>query len=217
MGNTFGAHLFKRRSVGEREEVTIKLFKMDGTPLNVGEAPDPVDPPDLSTAVLAAWQGAFDTNLDYAAGSLVRHAGATYLATRAALHTAPDPGASDVMARFPFYQNGDKNAYVLPRDVEVVIADLENGGGYEFPASRWFQIVGEPGEALTFSAVGGGTGNRLGVTRHDTLNGPYPLPKTIIVPVDGEFVVEVPGAVTTFKYVGPLGPQPAGNPWTLFA
>lgn len=42
MGNTFGAHIFKRRQVGEREEVRIKLFKPDGTPLDL-DAP-PVDP-----------------------------------------------------------------------------------------------------------------------------------------------------------------------------
>lgn len=42
MGNTYGAHIFKRAKVGEREEVTIKLFMPDGTPLELGgEPPDP--------------------------------------------------------------------------------------------------------------------------------------------------------------------------------
>lgn len=44
MGNTYGAHIFKRASVGEREEVTIKLFKPDGTPLDLEGGTGPDDP-----------------------------------------------------------------------------------------------------------------------------------------------------------------------------
>lgn len=36
MSNTYGAHIFKRRQVGEREEVKIKLFNPDGSPLILG-------------------------------------------------------------------------------------------------------------------------------------------------------------------------------------
>ena len=35
MGNTMHAHLFKRRQLGEREEVVIKLFYPDGTPCDM--------------------------------------------------------------------------------------------------------------------------------------------------------------------------------------
>lgn len=35
MANTYGAHIFKQRSVGEREEVKIKLFGADGEPLDL--------------------------------------------------------------------------------------------------------------------------------------------------------------------------------------
>ena len=33
MSNTYGAHIFKQASVGEREEVKIKLFMPDGSPI----------------------------------------------------------------------------------------------------------------------------------------------------------------------------------------
>jgi hypothetical protein len=36
MGNMFNAHIFRRRSVGEREEVRLKLFNLDGTPFEGG-------------------------------------------------------------------------------------------------------------------------------------------------------------------------------------
>ena len=35
MPNSFDAHIFKRRNVGEREEVRLKLFKLDGTPVDM--------------------------------------------------------------------------------------------------------------------------------------------------------------------------------------
>jgi hypothetical protein len=42
MGNLFKAHIFRDRKVGNREEVTLKLFNKDGTPLDLNggsEAP----------------------------------------------------------------------------------------------------------------------------------------------------------------------------------
>lgn len=38
MGNLFNAHIFKRRSVGEREEVQLKVFDADGNPVDLSAA-----------------------------------------------------------------------------------------------------------------------------------------------------------------------------------
>lgn len=215
MANTFGAHIFKRRQVGEREEITIKLFKPDGSPLNVGEAPD------LSVAVLAAWKGTYDDTQDYPAGSLVRLGSATYLALLDAPHTALGPGETVEITRFAFYKNGDRNAYVLPRDVEVNIVDLEGSSGYNFAGqSKWFRIVGTPGESLTFVTTGD-SDNAMAFYDHGDVaieNNPFPSPKTVVVPADGSFNMEVDDDALTFRYYGPTGPQPVPNsPWVLFA
>lgn len=45
MSNTFFAHIFKRRSVGERQEVIIKLFNKDHTPFDVTAGGGVVGPP----------------------------------------------------------------------------------------------------------------------------------------------------------------------------
>lgn len=52
MTNVFNAHIFKRRRRGEREEVTLKMYNLDGSPLNLpgggGSVPVPVsDEPTL--------------------------------------------------------------------------------------------------------------------------------------------------------------------------
>lgn len=72
MGNTFGAHIFKRASVGEREEVTIKLFKPDGTPLYLDEAPE-------VPAGVMNWLGEYDEEAIYPPGAVVRGGGKTYI------------------------------------------------------------------------------------------------------------------------------------------
>lgn len=215
MGNTFGAHIFKRKSVGEREEVTIKLFKPDGSPLDVGETPDA---PDLSTALLAAWKGDFDTSLHYPAGSLVRKSGHTYLALLDAPNTALEPGEEVALASatIPRATTG----YALPRDVVATLAGLTGSSGFNLSGTpRWFKISGAPGEQLTVSYVGSSPN---GLHFYDAGGGnlisgsSFASPVTITVPAEGYCFFEISETVTSVKYVGPNGPQPLpGNPWTL--
>jgi len=40
MANTFDAHIFKQRNVGEREEVRVKIFGPDGNPLDLAAGGD---------------------------------------------------------------------------------------------------------------------------------------------------------------------------------
>lgn len=63
MGNTYGAHIFKRRQVGEREEVTIKLFKPDGTPLVLSGDPEDGGEPEVSPVML--YHGTWMPDHDY--------------------------------------------------------------------------------------------------------------------------------------------------------
>jgi len=72
MSNTYGAHIFKRASIGEREEVTIKLFKADGAPLYLGDAPE------VPSGVMN-WMGEYDLEAIYPPGSVVRGGGKTYI------------------------------------------------------------------------------------------------------------------------------------------
>lgn len=54
MGNTYRAHIFKVRQLGQREEVKLKLFDMDDNPIDVcndAEPGEPMDPGDLSAHV----------------------------------------------------------------------------------------------------------------------------------------------------------------------
>ena len=39
MGNVFKAHIFKQRQRGEREEVKLTLFNLDGSPMELGNVP----------------------------------------------------------------------------------------------------------------------------------------------------------------------------------
>lgn len=70
MGNTFGAHIFKRRSVGAREEVTIKLFKADGSPLNLSGDTDPGGG-ETDTGAAMVFKGTWDATKDYKTNEVV--------------------------------------------------------------------------------------------------------------------------------------------------
>lgn len=217
MGNMFKAHIFKRRSVGEREEVDIRMFNLDGSPFDPGAGESPL---------LAAWQGDFVDTVDYSAGDLVRKSGNTYLALEDAPHTGLEPGEVVALVATPVWANGEKSGWDLPRDVVATIADLAGSTGYNFSGtSRWFKLHGAPGETVTVSAVGSNVTNAfhfydaLGIN-HFMGGGNYGSPTNVVVPAEGFFHVEVngTGGVTSFKYVGPTGPQPVpGNPWVLFA
>ena len=80
MGNTMHAHLFKRRQVGEREEVTLKLYYPDGTPCNLETLEDGGgESHDLDQVM--RWQGGwteFDGNHNY--GDVVLYNGALWFA-----------------------------------------------------------------------------------------------------------------------------------------
>jgi len=225
MGNTFKAHIFKRRSVGSREEVQLKVFGEDGKPIDLGSASGgPVEPPepvDLSQALTSAWKGNYDETQDYPAGSLVRYMSKTYLSLRAAPHTGLKPGEIVAITRFGFYQNGEKSAYVLPRDMEMVIAELEGFPGYNFSgSSRWFRIVGSPGEEFTLKTTGGSGSTMYCINHSDPTFDRVAIssPKLVPVPPDGEFIVEVTQAANTFVYYGPSGPQPVPTtPWVPFS
>jgi hypothetical protein len=49
MGTLFNAHLFRQRSVGEREEVKIKMFGPDGSPLDLAAGGGDGGAPDVPT------------------------------------------------------------------------------------------------------------------------------------------------------------------------
>lgn len=71
MGNTMHAHLFKRRQVGQREEVVIKLFYPDGTPCDMDEyaGGGGFDPTGMMR-----WQGMWtDVDDPHPYGDVVRH------------------------------------------------------------------------------------------------------------------------------------------------
>ena len=75
MGNLFDAHIFKRRSIGEREEVKLKMFNLDGSPLEVGggePAPDP-------TAM--HFRGAWASGEDYNPSDVVLESGSVWVST----------------------------------------------------------------------------------------------------------------------------------------
>lgn len=74
-GNTYGAHIFKRRQVGEREEVTIKLFSRDGSPLVL----DGSGPSTGPGAIPMLYKGEWDVGMDYAVGDVVRYDSETYI------------------------------------------------------------------------------------------------------------------------------------------
>lgn len=213
----FRAHIFKQRQVGDREEVKIQLFNSDGSPFG------DVEPPNLSLAVREAWKGDYSDVVEYSEGSLVRHDGSTYLALADVSLADLAPGEEASIPAITVKQdNTDRNGWNLPRDMVAVLANLAGGGGYFTGGdARWFRISGAPGEAVTLSAVGAAA-NTLHLYGADGnpawQGGNTSFPKTVIVPGDGWFGIEVGESVTSIKYVGPTGPQPLpGNPWTLFA
>ena len=77
MGNMVNAHIFKHRQVGEREEVRLKLFDLDGNPVDLsGSGGEEDSGPDGSLR----WNGNFDGGY-YAWGSVVRFNNHLYTAT----------------------------------------------------------------------------------------------------------------------------------------
>jgi hypothetical protein len=227
MGNTFGAHIFKRRQVGEREEVTIKLFNPDGSPFTGGTPPDPTPP----FSLLDVFKGDYDADVDYSAGELVRYQDSTWLA----LVDAPSgsgalaPGSSGELETVQVVRQSNGTSlpgYILPRDVEVPLADLVKQPGYYMTgASAYFRVYGTPGEHVTLT-VTGSDGSIGGQVLHPYLpNGldlagsaNYTSPQTYTIPAEGYFGLEVFGGSISIHLVGEAGPQPTqGNPWVLFA
>lgn len=66
MGNTMHAHLFKRRQVGQREEVVIKLFYPDGTPCDMEAFEN-----GGGGASGWNWRGGWAADTDYKVGDVV--------------------------------------------------------------------------------------------------------------------------------------------------
>lgn len=72
MGNTYGAHIFKQRQVGEREEVKIKLFLPDGTPLDLTSlATDPGDDGEAPSGGAMVFRGVWSPVQAYNANDVV--------------------------------------------------------------------------------------------------------------------------------------------------
>jgi len=224
MGNTFKAHIFKRRSVGPREEVVIKLFDTDDSPLDIGGAPEP-----SGQAVLAAFKGDYDPDADYEAGSLVRYEGGTWLAAVDAPSDSLPPGeAGELEAVAVVRQQNGTSApgFILPRDTDVAIADLAHQSGYYLSGtSVYFRVPGTVGEMVTI-AVTGTTGSTGGQVMHpyrpdgfDLMGAVnYTSPQTWAIPAGGYFGLEVLGTADSIRLTGEGGPQPAeGNSWVRFA
>lgn len=226
MSNTFGAHIFKRRSVGEREEVTIKLFNADGSPFEGGGGGA-----DLSQAVLSVFQGVYDEDVDYPAGSLVRHNGWTWLATEDAPAgpSALAPGSSGALATVAVVRQSNGTTvpgYVLSRNEVVPLAGLTKQAAYYLNGqSAYFRVNGFEGERVTL-AVTGSTGSTSGQVLHpyapdgtDLAGGSnFTSPQTWTIPAGDHFGVEVNGGSTSIRLEGESDPvQAEGNPWVLFA
>lgn len=60
MSNRFHAHIFKQRSVGEREEVLLRLFNSDGTPFVMGGVERVYVNGEFDSAILPAEQSPID-------------------------------------------------------------------------------------------------------------------------------------------------------------
>jgi hypothetical protein len=150
MGNTFGAHIFKRRTRGEREEVTIKLFKMDGSPLNLSGETE-VDP-DAPKPMF--FRGNWNALTDYKKNDVVLYnsgdGAKTYIFNED--HSAAVPTILDVNG-FPITKLWDP----LVGQVDLVLGpDSHVGGGGYAPGSRYdlFAIkVNASGALLSLRAV----------------------------------------------------------------
>lgn len=64
--STYRAHIFKQRQVGEREEVKIKFFDADGSPLDLGGGA-----PSESSSGAMMFRGVWDPDNDYKANDVV--------------------------------------------------------------------------------------------------------------------------------------------------
>jgi len=208
------AHIFKRRSVGEREEVTIKFFDEDNLPIKVGGG-----------GVLDSWKGAYDADLDYKAGDLVRHENATYLAVRDAPASGLGPGESSDLTPINVQQSSNQRpGTLMPRDVEGVVANMTGSTGYNMGgSSRWIRVHGDPGEQLTLLGTGGNN-LRFHVYNPDgsdyfSDHFNYPSGTVVTLPAEGYLGIEIDVTSTTVKYTSTAnGPQPVPvPPWELFA
>lgn len=216
MSNMFKAHIFKRRSVGERQEVSIRMFNLDDTPFEGG-------------SLLSVWKGDYDEDTEYKAGELVRYDDSTWLALSDAPVGSQAPGPQGVLEAVNVVRQSNGTTvpgFVLPFDTDVDLATVTKQPGYYLPGSNaFFRVEGDVGESITLTVVGTG-GATGGLVLHpykpdgsDLIGGSnYAAPQTWTIPTGGHFGLEVFGGVTSIKAVGSNGPRPvAFNPWTLFA
>lgn len=132
MGNVFNAHIFKRSSRGEREEVRLKLFNPDGTPVELGGGGG------------LTWEGVYSAQ-EYATGSVVRHGTHLYIATE---DFVPE---TLTLPPYPQY-TGPVKVYEGPGTEIAVGSSVVNG-------NEWPQQIGPgvPIEAIFIRCLTGGT------------------------------------------------------------
>lgn len=131
MGNMFTAYIFKRKNTGQREEVRMRLFNLDGTPVEIGGGG-------------LSWEGAYSAQ-EYSMGSVVRYGTHLYVAEE---NFVPD--TLDLPA-YPQY-TGPVTIYGGPDTPVEVGAVVEDG-------NQWAQQIGPgiPVEAIFIRCLTGGT------------------------------------------------------------
>ena len=143
------AHLFKRRSIGDREEVDLKLFQPDGSPITIGETAE-------GTMV---WRGAWSPVETYKRGEVVTNGGATFV-----FNEDVDPNAAPMFAGIPItkIKTGTWPQFTLTVNANSPKAEgISNVAGLVPFDAFTFRLGGSGYLDLVFQPASGGARDKL--------------------------------------------------------
>lgn len=164
MSNLFKAHIFKTRQVGEREEVKLRMFRADGTPLEIVEPVEPEEPEEpaepQSAWVIAQHTGTL--NLDANSGSPAENYAGLYPIGPALEFETPASGMGLFIFTAHIWQppSSHNGALVVDEDPDLRTEMFNFSNGSEMTYSLW---VGGAGGRLGNFFNHGGVITRAGV------------------------------------------------------